>query len=166
MPRDTLEALRLLSNLETSKRKLLHIILVGQPELDQLLARQDMRQLSQRISYQAQLQPMNEEDALMYIDKRLDKAGAAADLFESKAKKRLFKLSAGNPRLMNLLADKALMCSFADKQSQVKVNAVNKAAKDSPTALAKNPVAWGQAWLAAAVVAGVIIIPGGLGLWM
>lgn len=165
MPRDTLEALRLISNLETGKRKLIQIILLGQPELDELLARNDMRQLNQRIAYQAQLQVMDRVDSMSYIATRVQIAGGDENLISPAAKEQLFRFSRGNPRVLNILADKALMCAFSEGNSQVDKSAVLAAANDSKAAIAdehqKFPV-----WAVAACVAAALIIPGGLGLWI
>ncbi|WP_299973513.1 AAA family ATPase [uncultured Pseudoteredinibacter sp.] len=165
MPRDTLEALRLISNLETGKRKLIQIILLGQPELDELLARQDMRQLNQRIAYQAELKAMDKVDAMSYLATRVKIAGGHEDLFTEKAKSLLFRFSLGNPRILNILADKALMCAFAKGAKQVSKAEVEAAAADSKAAIGTKERSLPN-WALAACLAAAIIIPGGLGLWM
>lgn len=165
MPRDTLEALRLISNLETGKRKLIQIILLGQPELDELLARQDMRQLNQRIAYQAHLQVMDRVDSMSYIATRIQIAGGDEHLICPAAKEQLFRFSKGNPRVLNILADKALMCAFSEGEKEVSKLSVLAAASDSKAAIADDRQAF-PVWAVAACVAAALIIPGGFGLWI
>ncbi|MCV6624772.1 MAG: AAA family ATPase, partial [Cellvibrionaceae bacterium] len=169
MPRDTLEALRLLSNLETSKRKLLQIILLGQPELDQLLQRADLRQLSQRIAYQAQLSNLSECDAAAYLERRLAVAGAVRKLFAPAATKLLIARSGGNPRLLNVLGDKALMSAYAAGRNQVQRSDVLQALLDSSTALNHSSLDTEPKtmplWAKAAALAAVVLMPGGFAWW-
>ncbi|MBB6522360.1 ExeA family protein [Pseudoteredinibacter isoporae] len=164
MPRDTLEALRLISNLETGKRKLIQIILLGQPELDEVLARNDMRQLNQRIAYQAELKAMDKVDSMSYLATRIQISGGHESLMSKQARELLCRYSAGNPRILNILADKALMCAFSEGDLQVDKKAVKAAIADSNAVLAKQGQAFPR-WAVAACVAAALIIPGGFGLW-
>jgi len=114
MPRDTLEALRLISNLETERQKLIQIVLFGQPELDQLLNLPSLRQLKQRITYSARLLPLSGMEALsVYLQQRLSAAGyRGMPLFKRGALKALWRASHGVPRLVNILAAKTLLAGY------------------------------------------------------
>ncbi|GAA6153403.1 ExeA family protein [Pseudoteredinibacter isoporae] len=164
MPRDTLEALRLISNLETGKRKLIQIILLGQPELDDVLARNDMRQLNQRIAYQAELRPMDSADSMSYLATRIQFAGGHEKLLTPKSKELLCRYSKGNPRVLNILADKALMCAFSEGEPQVTKKSVMSAVADSKAVMPEESPLFPR-WAVAACVAAALIIPGGVGLW-
>jgi MSHA biogenesis protein MshM len=113
MPEETIEALRLLSNLETESEKLLQIVLFGQPELDVLLAKKNLRQLKQRITFQHCLKPLQRKDIEHYISHRMILAGyQGGRLFDAKAISLLCRASKGIPRLVNILCHKALMSAF------------------------------------------------------
>lgn len=135
MPRDTLETLRLLSNLETNKRKLIQVVLLGQPELDEVLARHDLRQLKQRIVYEETITQMDRSDTLGYINRRLTGAGGDQQLFSTAAKQLLHNASRGNPRLVNILAHKMLMSSFARGDVKVGIRDLFKAVAASKSAI-------------------------------
>jgi len=108
-----LEQLRLLSNLETETEKLIQMILVGQPELDQILLRNDLRQLRQRLAVRYHLRPMDIADTAAYVRHRLKVAGwQGGELFTEGALRRAFKYSGGNPRLINILCDRALLVAY------------------------------------------------------
>jgi len=126
---EVLEQIRLISNLETNAEKLLQIALVGQPELDQLLQRKDLRQLNQRIAVRSKLNPMTREDTTRYIRHRLQVAGgeSAAGLFSSPALKMVFRHSEGIPRLINLICDRALLIAFGREQRYVDARSVRTA---------------------------------------
>lgn len=119
LPDDSLEALRLLSNLETGKRKLLQIVLFAQPELDNRLAQAQLRQLRQRIAFGCYLQPLTRVEHDTYLAHRLRVAGAKEELFTAGALDILYRGSRGNPRLTNILAHKALLASFGKGLSGV-----------------------------------------------
>ena len=127
---DVLEQIRLLTNLETSTQKLLQIILIGQPELRELLARDDMRQLSQRVTARYHLEPINREEAAAYIRHRLDICGSSRDLFSGQAIERIHRLSGGIPRLINVLCDRSLLGAYVEGRSDVDHRIVNKAARE------------------------------------
>lgn len=114
-----LEQLRLLTNLETDTKKLLQVILIGQPELQQLLKRQELRQLAQRITARYHLLPLSHEEVGLYVHHRLQVAGRHEPLFNKGAIKALHKYSGGIPRLINLLCERALMASYAKSKVPV-----------------------------------------------
>ncbi len=117
---EVLEQLRLLTNLETDTKKLLQVILIGQPELQQLLRRQELRQLAQRITARYHLLPLTPEEVGLYVQHRLKVAGRHEPLFNSRSIKALHKYSGGIPRLINLLCERALMAGYA--QSKVPID--------------------------------------------
>jgi len=120
MPVETLEQLRMLSNLETAKDKLLQIALVGQPELENKLARHELRQLRQRIAVRATLQALKPEESLAYIQHRVTQAGGSyAYLFDAKAAKAVVRTADGNPRMLNILCDNALIAGYGLQQKPV-----------------------------------------------
>ncbi len=132
MPEETIEALRLLTNLETESQKLLQIVLFGQPELDELLSRQNLRQLKQRITFQHQLKPLQRNDIEHYIAHRMTLAGyQGGRLFEAKAISLLCRASKGIPRLVNILCHKALMCAFGEGQKVIQARHMLAAIRDT-----------------------------------
>jgi len=132
MPLETLEALRLLTNLETEKRKLLQIVLFGQPELNQKLQLDSIRQLSQRITFHYQLAPLTKDDLEFYISHRLNVAGfKGSRLFARDAVRALYAASAGIPRLVNVLAHKSLMLAYGEGRQQVRGRHIKLAAQDT-----------------------------------
>jgi MSHA biogenesis protein MshM len=135
MPLESLEALRLLTNLETEKRKLLQIVLFGQPELDQKLQEDAIRQLTQRITFHYHLAPLSEDDLEVYLSHRLGVAGfSGSRLFGRDAVKLLSAASGGIPRLVNILAHKSLMVTYGEGKQQVRARHVKAAAKDTVAA--------------------------------
>ena len=132
MPLETLEALRLLSNLETEKRKLLQIVLFGQPELDEKLQRPEVRQLLQRIAFHYRLGGIRKNEIGNYIAHRLRVAGYLGEgLFSKSALRALHRASGGTPRLVNILAHKALMAVFGEGRQIAKVRHVRLARQDT-----------------------------------
>jgi general secretion pathway protein A len=125
---EALEQVRLLTNLETTREKLLQIILVGQPELRDLLAREDLRQLSQRITARYHLDPINRDETAAYIRHRLQICGASATLFTDTAVELTHKLSNGIPRLINVLSDRAMLGAFVEGKRMVDAAIVQRAA--------------------------------------
>ncbi|WP_137222415.1 ExeA family protein [Shewanella sp. MEBiC00475] len=125
---EVLEQLRLLTNLETNTKKLLQVILIGQPELQQLLKRQDLRQLAQRITARYHLLPLNKDEIGLYVLHRLQVAGRHEPLFTRKAITALHKHSGGIPRLTNLLCERALMAGYGQAKVPVDHKMVNQAA--------------------------------------
>ncbi len=132
LPEESLEAIRLLSNLETEKKKLVQIVLFGQPELDAKLAKSTIRQLRQRIMHAYQLKPLNQSSIRSYIQHRVRSAGyIGPELFDYGARKQLFKISQGVPRVINVLCNKAMMLSYASGDFHVQQKHVLAAATDS-----------------------------------
>jgi general secretion pathway protein A len=123
-----LEQLRLLTNLETARQKLLQIILIAQPELRDKLAQENLRQLAQRVTGRYHLEPLSREEAFQYIDHRLRVAGALTDIFEPAAKKEVFRLSGGVPRIINVICDRALLGAYSLESRMVNKRLVRKAA--------------------------------------
>ena len=131
MPVQTLESLRLLTNLETEKRKLIQVVLFGQPELDTLLDHPSVRQLKQRITYSYQLLPLNKVACMTYIRHRLTIAGYLENkLFTRRAFDMVYKQSKGVPRLINILCHKALISAYGEGKKQVTHKHVMAAARD------------------------------------
>lgn len=154
---ELLEEIRLLSNLETSKSKLLQIVLVGQPELDRTLSREEFRQLRQRINLRYHLPPLSEKETKEYIEKRLRIAGARDPLFTDKAIKEIYMKSGGIPRLINILCDNALLNGYALDKKVVDERSVKEVAKDLK--LGKNyRRIWIRLFLCIAIAAGILFI--------
>ncbi len=127
---EVLEQLRLLTNLETDTKKLLQVILIGQPELQQLLKRQELRQLAQRITARYHLLPLSEQELGLYVQHRLQVAGRHEPLFTAKAIKALHKATGGIPRLSNLICERALMAAYAQSKVPVDHKMVQTAATE------------------------------------
>jgi general secretion pathway protein A len=127
---EVLEQLRLLTNLETNTKKLLQIILIGQPELQQLLKRQELRQLAQRITARYHLLPLTIQEIGLYIQHRLRVAGCERPIFDPKAIKLIHQLTKGIPRLINLLSDRSLMGAYATQSPFVNKTIVKQAASE------------------------------------
>ena len=127
---EVLEQLRLLTNLETNQRKLLQIILLGQPELLAMLSEKSLRQLSQRITARFHLQALDRAEVSAYIAHRLSVAGAREDLFRPAAMRRVHRQSGGVPRVINLICDRALLGAYTENRSRVTTRIVDRAAKE------------------------------------
>ncbi len=132
MPRETIEALRLLTNLETEKRKLLQVVIFGQPELDKMLKRSDLRQLKQRIVFSEYLKPLNFHDFKSYVRHRLRVCGAKNEaLFSRTSLLLIYLASAGIPRLINILCHKSMMVAYGRGDRSIGVFHVTKAISDT-----------------------------------
>ena len=127
---DVLEQVRLLTNLETSTQKLLQIILIGQPELRSLLARENMRQLAQRVTARYHLEPISREETGAYIRHRLQICGSSQTVFNKRAVDKIQRLSGGIPRLINVLCDRSMLGAFVEGRPQVDAKVVKKAASE------------------------------------
>lgn len=127
---EVLESIRFLTNLETSQQKLLQIILVGQPELRDLIARPDLRQLSQRITARFHLTALNMAETQAYIQHRLQLSGAQYPIFNRRALRRVYAWTLGIPRLVNVLCDRALLGAYAHHHTQVSAAIVDHAAHE------------------------------------
>jgi general secretion pathway protein A len=137
---EMLEEVRLLSNLETPRSKLIQIMLVGQPELAEMLARPELRQLRQRISLRHELRPFRRDETTAYIEERLRLAGyTGKGIFKKPALRALHQLSGGVPRLVNTLCDGSLLLGFARDVQSVGADIVGEVARD--LALVPAPVA-------------------------
>jgi len=130
LDRPVLEQIRLLTNLETHRHKLLRIILVGQPELQHLLERQDMRQLAQRITARYHLIPLNRQQTTAYIQHRLQVAGGRNDVFTSAALRTAYRLSQGVPRLINVLCNHALLGAYSQGRQRIDNAILRKASRE------------------------------------
>ena len=128
---EVLEQIRLLTNLETSKTKLLQIILVGQPELKELLKRQDLRQLNQRITARYHLLPLSLDDTRAYIRHRLKVCNGYPKIFKESAIRKIYKLSSGIPRVINILCDRALLGAYATNAVVITSTIVSGAANET-----------------------------------
>ena len=132
LPVESLEAIRLLSNLETNKKKLVQVVLFGQPELDSKLENHSIRQLRQRIVHACEIQNLSAGALAAYVQHRLQSAGYfGSRLFSDKALQYLFKKTKGIPRLINLLCDKSMMLAYASGDYYVSKKHILKAARDS-----------------------------------
>jgi general secretion pathway protein A len=152
-----LEEVRLLTNLETPKSKLLQVILMGQPELDKILADQRFRQLKQRISVRYYLKPLNRKETKEYIEKRLKVAGARdCNLFEDSAIREIHRRSNGIPRLINVLCDNALVTGFVEEKPIIDKGIIREVAKDMEgPALGQRPI-WNYVFFFMIVIVGIL----------
>ncbi len=152
---EVLEQVRLLTNLETTKEKLLQILLVGQPELTSLLAQPDLRQLAQRITARYNLTPLSPAETAQYVVRRLQVAGAKHPIFTAGALRAVHRLAGGIPRLINTFCDRALLGAYAHGKNQVRARLVRRAAAEVGHR-APPHYAW-RAALAAGMVAAIAI---------
>ncbi|HEX7955019.1 MAG TPA: AAA family ATPase, partial [Burkholderiales bacterium] len=153
-----LEQLRLLTNLETHQRKLLQIILIGQPELAVMLERPDLRQLRQRIVARYHLGPLTKPEVAAYVRHRLEVAGAQRQLFPARLMGRLFRLSGGVPRVINLLCDRALLGTYTQGKERVDRATLEQAAREVfPQGRPRNFVL-PLLWVLSAVLAGALTV--------
>ena len=130
LSRELLEQVRLLTNLETNTQKLLQIVLLGQPELRQMLAKPALRQLAQRITARFHLDPLKAQDTVEYLRHRIAVAGGSAFPFEDGAVRRLHALSGGVPRLLNVLGERALLAGYVHGQPRIDARLVDLAATE------------------------------------
>jgi general secretion pathway protein A len=149
---EALEQIRLLTNLETPTQKLLQIILLGQPELRDLLAREELRQLAQRITARFHLAPLTSDDTAAYVEHRLAVAGRHKPLFNRDAMRELHRLTQGYPRAINVVADRALLGAYARTQDLVDTKMVRAAAQEVAGHRAKAGSRFRVALMAAVVV--------------
>jgi type II secretory pathway predicted ATPase ExeA len=167
LPLPVLEQIRILSNLETDKEKLLQIILVGQLDLQTLLRSPELRQLDQRVSIRYDLKPLDQETVAAYVAHRLTIAGgSAAVAFTAKALQQVYRLSGGIPRLINLICDRALLAGFSEQASRITPEMVINAAQSLDVQPMVSPAfgraAGGGASLSAA--AAVVLLAAALGV--
>ncbi|MFO8025158.1 ExeA family protein [Thiohalophilus sp.] len=160
IPTDTLETLRLLTNLETEKYKLMQVVLFGQPELDDRLNTRQVRQLKQRISFSYRLEPIDREGLDSYVSHRLVVAGyQGGGLFEHGAMRTLYKCSRGIPRLINILSHKAMMAAYGRGDTTVDEQHMRLAVRDTEDAqLSRPPRRYWSWWLVAVTVLVSVIV--------
>jgi general secretion pathway protein A len=158
---DVLEQVRLLTNLETATQKLLQIILIGQPELRAVLARQELRQLAQRVTGRYHLEALRRRESLAYIRHRSRVAGATRDLFTPGAQREIHRLSGGVPRIINVIADRALLGAYTREQHEVDGPLVRRAASEVYGRPVLSP--WFRALAIGGAVAGAALL--GFVLW-
>jgi general secretion pathway protein A len=163
---DVLEQLRLLTNLETNERKLLQIILIGQPELRAMLARPELEQLAQRVIARYHLDSLSEQETARYIQHRLGIAGLnAASPFRQKVTRLIYKITNGVPRRINLLCDRALLGAYVEGKSEVDRSIVKKAATEIFGTNPSFPRAGAPPWrMAVAALALGVLVVGAIGL--
>ena len=158
---EVLEEIRLLTNLETAKQKLLQIILIAQPELREKLSQTNLRQLAQRVTGRYHLEPLSRDETERYIEHRLKVAGGLGDVFDDRAKREVFRLSNGVPRLINVICDRALLGAYSQEVRKINSQMVRKAAAE----VSGEEISWrGSRWLLPAfglLAAGVILA----GIW-
>ena len=157
----TLEQVRLLTNLETATTKLLQIILIGQPELRELLDQPDLRQLAQRITGRYHLNPLSEDESAGYVKHRMRVAGATAEVFTPSALREIHRLSGGIPRVINVICDRALLGAFTQEDHRAGATLVRQAASEvygRPV-----PAPWLKWTTAAAVAAALALVA--VGVW-
>ena len=151
-----LEEIRLLTNLETTKEKLLQVILIGQPELAELLARRNLRQLAQRVTARYHLRPFTEEETRSYVQHRMEIAGQKQPIFTRLALHAAHRLSRGVPRRLNIICDRALLGAYATGQTRVKDRIVRRAAKEVLGRRARR-----RRWIVATSTAALLMAAGG-----
>jgi general secretion pathway protein A len=161
---EVLEQVRLLTNLETATQKLLQIILIGQPELRELLDRNDLRQLAQRITGRYHLKPLSREETQGYVRHRLRVAGASGEIFTPAALREVYRLAAGIPRVINVCCDRALLGAYTQEQRKVTPALVRRAAGEVYGRRFAPP--WLKWVTAASVVVGIAVLAlGGWRVW-
>jgi general secretion pathway protein A len=158
---EVLEQVRLLTNLETTTQKLLQIILIGQPELRELLARNELRQLAQRITGRYHLDPLSSAETSAYVRHRLRVAGATTDIFTPPALSEIYRLSGGVPRVINVISDRALLGAYTQDRHRVGSSLVRHAATE---VFGRT---FAPVWLpwAGAVAGGLALIVTGVLIW-
>ncbi len=161
---EVLEQMRLLTNLETNERKLLQIVLIGQPELADMLARPELRQLAQRIVARYHLAPLSKPEVGTYIRHRLEVAGTQRQLFPQSLMGLVYRLSGGIPRVINLLCDRALLGAYAQGKERVDRRTLLRAAREVSPLTSTSRGRW---WQLAALALALSLLVGAalLGLW-
>ena len=159
---EVLEQVRLLTNLETETQKLLQIILIGQPELRELLGRVDLRQLAQRITGRYHLDPLSGDETAAYVRHRLRVAGSTREIFTNGALREIQRLSGGVPRLINIISDRSLLGAFTEDRHVATGSVVRRAAGEVfDKSIQPRWLPWtlGSAAAAAVVVSSVLLLP-------
>ncbi|HKB24794.1 MAG TPA: AAA family ATPase [Methylomirabilota bacterium] len=153
---EVLEEIRLLTNLETTREKLLQVILIGQPELAELLARPELRQLAQRVTARYHLRPLTAEETRAYVQHRMEVAGQQRSIFAARALRAAHRIARGVPRLLNTICDRALLGAYATGQTRVTAAIVRRAGGE---VLGRPPRV--RPWLAVTTAAALIVGAGG-----
>lgn len=156
LTREVLEQVRILTNLETTTQKLLQIILIGQPELNTMLSRSDLRQLAQRITARYHLQSLTREETAQYIKYRLGVAGCHRALFSRTALRRVFRYSRGVPRLINLICDRAMLGAYSRESDKVTGVVASHAAREVLGRETRGHGIWW--WLGGLSIAAVLLL--------
>jgi len=159
---ETLEQVRLLTNLETPSQKLLQIILIGQPELREVLARVELRQLAQRVTGRYHLNPLSRNETASYVRHRLKVAGVTGEVFSAAALREMHRLSNGIPRIINVVSDRALLGAFTQETQRVGPALVRSAAGEVYGRTFRPP--WMKALAATSAAAAVAVLA--LGVWL
>ena len=159
---DVLEQIRLLTNLETAKQKLLQIILIGQPELRELLARNDLRQLAQRITGRYHLEPLDRDETESYVRHRIQVAGGRPEIFARNATGAIYRAAGGVPRLINVISDRALLGAYSLEQRTVTPRLARRAAREVSGAGARAGVGGWLAGVLGTVAALAAVVVGGV----
>jgi general secretion pathway protein A len=158
---ETLEQVRLLTNLETASHKLLQIILIGQPELRDVLARVELRQLAQRITGRYHLAPLSRDETIAYVNHRMRVAGCTVEVFTNASLREVHRLSEGIPRIINVICDRALLGAFTQETHHITPSLIRSAAGEVYGRSFSAP--WAKPALAAAAVAAVAVLA--IGIW-
>ncbi|HBV77186.1 MULTISPECIES: ExeA family protein [Vibrio] len=143
---EAVETLRLFGNLETEHRKLLQMVILGQPELDERLSQHNLRQFRQRITFSAKLRPLTLDETVAYIDHRITQSGGAAAIFNLRLKKSIWKATQGIPRMINQVCHKSLLMAFMEQKQQIQTQHVFSALHDTfdvKKPKYKTPYLWG-----------------------
>lgn len=159
---ETLEQVRLLTNLETPSQKLLQIILIGQPELREVLSRVELRQLAQRITGRYHLDPLSKTETAAYVNHRMKIAGSTGEVFTAAALSEMHRLSGGVPRIINVICDRALLGAFTQDSHRVGPSMVRSAAGEVYGRSFSPP--WIKAAMGAAAAAAIVVLA--LGVWL
>lgn len=159
---ETLEQVRLLTNLETASQKLLQIILIGQPELREVLGRMELRQLAQRITGRYHLHPLTKAETGSYVNHRLKVAGGLGEIFSDSALREVHRVSGGIPRIINVICDRALLGAFTQETHRVGPALVRHAAGEVYGRTFSAP--WSRAIAGIAIAAAVTVL--GFGIWL
>jgi general secretion pathway protein A len=169
MPVETLEQLRVLTNLETTKDQLLQVLLVGQPELEDKLSLHQLRQLAQRVAVRATLRPLSDEEAADYVKHRVRQAGGTPEtIFTPAALKAIVKHAKGNPRVLNIVCDNVLVNAYGAQQMPISHGLVKEVIRELSPQLRRTAPAFDWRHLAPVATAAAIALVAGaasLGMW-
>lgn len=156
LSREVLEQVRVLTNLETTRQKLLQIILIGQPELAEILSRRDLRQLAQRVTARYHLEPLTRSETGEYVRYRLGVAGCHRTVFTGGALRRLYRATGGVPRLINVICDRAMLGAYSSDRDRVTATMITRAAREVSGELRRGRGLWW--WAAGLAVASVVAV--------